>query len=96
MKVLQTVGAISAMLFTAGSMLTMWVFAAASLANNTSDASYQRVKLWVISLSLLSLVGISIGIWLLVGKRYALSTGVSLLPAAVMFSALVWQLLLPS
>ena len=96
MKVLQTIGAISAMLFTAGSMLTMWVFAAASLANNTSDASYQRVKFWVISLSLLSLVGISIGIWLLVGKRYALSTGVSLLPAAVMLSALVWQLLLPS
>lgn len=96
MKVIQTIGSIAAMIFTAGSMVTMWVFAAASLANNTSEASCQRVKLWVINFSLFSLVGVGAGIWLLVGKRYALSTGVSLLPAAVMFTTLVWQLIGPS
>ena len=96
MKVMQTIAAIAAMIFTAGSTLTMWVFAAASLANNTSDASYQRVKLWVISFSLFSLAGIGAGIWLLIGKRYALSIGVSLLPAGAMFIALVWQLIRPS
>lgn len=96
MKVLQTIGAIAAMIFTAGSMVTMWVFAAPSLANNTSDASYQRVKLWVITLSIMSLAGIGAGIWMLVGKRYALSIGASLLPAIVMFLALVWQLVRPT
>lgn len=89
-------GAIAAMIFTAGATATMWVFAAAALANGTSDASYQRVKLWVLNFSILSLVGIGVGIWLLLDRRYALSAGVSLLPAAAMFSALLWQIGRPS
>ena len=93
MNVLKTIGAIAAMIFTAGSTVTMWTFAAASLANNTSEASLQRVKLWVMNFSLLSLAGIGVGIWLLAGKRYALSAGMSLLPAAARFIALVWQLI---
>ncbi|MCP5558990.1 MAG: hypothetical protein H7A55_14695 [Verrucomicrobiaceae bacterium] len=96
MKALQITGSIAAMIFTFGSMLAMWIFAAASLANTTSDASYQRVRLWVVGFSAFAVIGISVGIWLLVGKRYALSTSVSLLPAAVMFIALVWQLIRPS
>jgi hypothetical protein len=96
MKTLATVGAIASMMFTAGSALTMWVFAAASLANNTSDASYKRVKLWVINFSLLSLIGIGAGIWLLVKKRQTLASSVSLLPAAAMFIAFVWQIIRPS
>ena len=90
MKALQTLGAIAALIFTAGSTITMWAFAAASLANNTSEASYERVKLWVISFSLLSLTGIIAGIWLLLRKRYALSASLSLLPSAAMFITLVW------
>jgi hypothetical protein len=96
MNKIQTIGSIAAMIFTAGSMVTMWTFAALSLANNKSEESLHRVKLWVLNFSLLCLVGIGIGIWLLVQKRYALSTGVSLLPAAVMFIALVWQIIRPS
>lgn len=96
MNRIQTIGSIAAMIFTVVSMLAMWVFSAASLANNKSEESLHRVKLWVISFSILSLVGIGVGIWLLMGKRYALSTGVSLLPAGVMFIALVWQLIRPS
>lgn len=92
MNTLKTIGCITAMIFTAGSMVTMWVFIAASLANNKSEASLHGAKLWVLNLSLLCLVGIGVGIWLLVAKRYALSTGASLLPAAAMFMALVWQL----
>ncbi len=95
MKVIPTIGAIAAMMLTAGSTVTMWVFAAASLANNTSEASLQRVKLWVHNFSLLSLVGTGVGIWLLVRKRYALSVGISLLPAAAMFIAFVWQIIRP-
>lgn len=96
MNVLQTIGAIAAMIFTAGSTVTMWVFAAASLANNKSAESLARVKLWVLNFSLLSLAGIGVGIWLLVSKRYGLSMGVSLLPAAVMLAAFVWQIIRPS
>lgn len=92
MKVLQIIGAIAAMIFTAVSTVTMWIFAAASLANANPD-SIQRVKIWVLNFSLLSFSGIGIGIWLLVGKRYGLSSGVSLLPAAVMFIALFWQII---
>ncbi len=96
MNIFKTIGAIAAMIFTTGSMLTMWVFAAASLANNKSDESLNTVKLWVFNLSLLCVIGISVGIWLLIQKRYGLSTGVSLLPAVVMFAALIWQLYKPS
>ena len=92
MKPLQTISAITAMIFTAGSMLTMWAFAAASLANNTSEASYERVKLWVLSFSLFSLAGIGVGIWLLVRKRHGWSVGASLLPAFVMFVTFVYLL----
>ena len=80
------------MIFNAGSMLTMWVFAAASLANNTSEASYERVKLWVLNFSLLSLAGIGVGIWLLVRKRHGWSAGASLLPAFVMLVTFVYLL----
>ena len=96
MKLLQTIGCIAAMIFTTGSMLTMWVFAAASLANNKSEASLLRVKLWVLNFSLCCLVGIGISIWRLMGKRYGLSAGAALLPAAVMFIAFVWQIARPS
>lgn len=96
MNALRAIGTIAVMIFTAGSTIAMWGFAAASLANNTSDASYQRVKLWVISFSLLSVIGISAGIWLLVGRRYILSASASLLPAVVMFLTLVWLLIRPS
>lgn len=96
MSALKTIGTIFAMIFTTGSMVTMWIFAAASLANNTSDASYQRVKLWVLNFSIFCVAGIASGIWLLLRKRYAWSAGASLLPAAVMFVALVWQLIRPS
>lgn len=96
MNILQTIGAIAAMIFTAGSTLTMWAFAAASLANNKSEESLHRVKLWVLNFSLLSAAGICVGIYLLVSKRYGLSIGVALLPAAVMLIALVWQIARPS
>ena len=95
MKIIPTIGAIAAMLLTAGSTVTMWVFAAASLANNTSEASLHRVKLWVLNFSIFSLAGIGAGIWLLVRKRHALSIGISLLPAAAMLIALVWQIIRP-
>ena len=80
------------MIFTAGSTLTMWVFAAASLANNKSEASYERVKLWVLNFSLFSLAGIGVGIWLLVQKRHGWSVGASLLPAFVMLVTFVYLL----
>ena len=80
------------MIFTAGSTLTMWVFASASLANNQSEASYERVKLWVLSFSLLSLAGIGAGIWLLVRKRYGWSVGASLLPAFAMLVTFIYLL----
>ena len=94
MNVLKAAGAILAMVFTAGATLTMWVFSAAALAN-ANDASYQRVRLWVIGFSLLALAGIGAGIWMLMDRRYALSAVVSLVPAAVMCLALVWQLVRP-
>ena len=91
MHILKTIGSAAAMIFTAGSMLTMWVFAAASLANNTSEASLQRVKLWVLNFSLLSCAGIAAGIWLLFRKRYGWSAGVALFPAAFMLATLLWK-----
>ena len=90
MKTLQTIGAIIAMIFNAGSMLSMWVFAAASLANNKSEASYERVKLWVINFSLFSLAGIGVGIWLLLRKRHGWSVGAALLPAFVMLATFIY------
>jgi hypothetical protein len=89
-NVLKTIGSIAAMFFTAGSTLAMWVFAAASLANNTSEASLQRVKLWVLNFSLCSAAGIAIGIWLLCQKSYGWSTGISLLPAIAMGGTFIY------
>jgi hypothetical protein len=90
MNIPQTIGSIAAMIFTAGSMLAMWVFAAASLANASPD-SVQRVKMWVINLSLYCLAGIGVGIRLLVQKRCGWSTCISLLPAATMLLILLWR-----
>lgn len=92
MHILKTIGSIAAMIFTAGSMLSMWVFSAASLANNSSEASLHRVKLWLLNFSLLSCAGIAAGIWLLVRKRYGWSAGAALLPAAFMLAALLWKI----
>ena len=91
MNILQTIGAIAAMIFTVGSMLTMWVFAAAGCANATPE-SIHRVKIWVINLTIFCLAGIGVGIWLLIKKHYAWSTFLTLLPAATMLSILVWNL----
>lgn len=91
MHVLKSIGSIATMIFTAGSMVTMWVFAAASLANNTSEASLQRVKLWVLNFSLLCCAGIAAGIWLLVQKRYGWSAMTALLPAIAMLGTLLWK-----
>lgn len=91
MHILKTIGSVATMIFTAGSMLTMWVFAAASLANNTSEASLHRVQLWVLNLSLFCCTGIAAGIWLLVRKHYGWSAGVALLPAAFMLATLLWK-----
>lgn len=91
MNILKTIGSVAAMIFTVGSMLTMWVFAAASLANNTSEASLHRVQLWVLNLSLLCCSGIAAGVWLLMRKRYGLAAGIALLPAAFMLATLLWK-----
>lgn len=89
---LAVVGAIAAMIFTAGSTLTMWVFSAAALANNQSEESLRQVELWVASFSLLSMAGIGVGIWLLRRKRPGRSALASLLPAAVMAATLLYLL----
>ena len=91
MHILKTIGSIAALIFTAGSMVTMWVFAAASLANNTSEASLQRVKLWVLNFSLFCCAGIAAGIWLLVQKRYGWSAATALVPALAMLATLLWK-----
>jgi hypothetical protein len=95
MNALQRIGAVASMIFTAVSMLTMWVFSAASLANNTSEASLREVKLWVLYFSVLSLAGIGVGIWLLYLHRPGRATIVSLLPAIVMGGTLVHFLVRP-
>lgn len=89
-KVLLTVCSITAMIFTAGSMVTMWAFSAASLANNTSEESLHRVKLWVLNFSLLSIAGIAAGIWLLCRHRPGWSSLVSVLPAVAMGGTLLY------
>jgi len=95
MSTLQNIGAVASMIFTAGSMVTMWVFSAASLANNTSEESLRQVKLWVLAFSVLSVVAIGVGIWLLYMHRPGWSTIVSLLPAIVMGGTLVYFLVRP-
>ena len=95
MNVLHNLGAITGMIFTMGSMLTLWVFSAASLANNTSADSLQRVKLWVLCLSLYCMAGIAAGIWLLCIQRSGWATVASLLPAASMAALLLYLVLRP-
>lgn len=90
MNLLRTIASIAAMIFTAGSMFTMWVFAAAGCANATHE-SIHRVKIWVINLTLCCLAGIGVGIWLLVKKHYTWSTCITLLPAATMLFILLWK-----
>ena len=90
MNILQSIGAIASMIFTAGSMVTMWVFSAAALANNTSEESLRQVKLWVAGFSVLSVVGIGVGIRLLYMHRPGWATIISLLPAIVMGGTLIY------
>lgn len=92
LRVLGISGAVAAMIFTAGSMVTMWVFSAAALANNTDPAAAHEVGWWVSGFSLLCVAGIGGGIWLVIRGCRGWSAGVSLFPAVVMFLALVYQL----
>lgn len=92
-RVLGILGAVAAMIFTIVSMATMWVFSAASLANNTDPAAAREVGWWVLGFSLLCVAGVGAGIWLVIRGRPGWSAGTSLFPAAVMFLALVYQLL---
>ncbi len=96
MNFLQSIGAIAAMICTAGCTLTMWVFSAASLANVSDQSAYQRVMSWVVVLSVFSIVGIVSGIALLLRKRFATAATVAVVPSAIMFVALVWQIVRPS
>lgn len=84
MNVLALVSAITAMVITTVSILTLWVFSAASLANNTSEAAQHQVKLWLLGLSLYAVAGIALGIWLLSIQRAGWATISALLPAVSM------------
>ncbi len=95
MKVPQITMAIASMIFTLGSMATMWVFSAASLANNTSAEALRQVKTLALIFSLLSVSGIALGIWLLCRRRPGWASVVAVFPSLVMGGLLVYFLLRP-
>lgn len=92
LRVLAILGAVAAIIFTIGSMLTMWVFAAAGLANTSDPAETARVGRWVLGFSLFCAAGIGVGGWLLWRRRPGWSAAASLTPAAAMFGTLVYLL----
>lgn len=86
---------VTAMIFTACSMATMWVFAAAGLANTSDPAEVQRVGWWVLGFSLLCAAGIATGIGFLWRGCTGRSVLASLAPSAVMLCTLVYLLVKP-
>jgi hypothetical protein len=85
-------GALGAMAFTAVSMVTMWVFAAAGLANTSDPEEVRRVGMWVLGFSVLCAAGVGVGVWLLWRGNVVHSALASLAPSAVMFMTLVYLL----
>lgn len=92
MKTMFTALAISAMICTALATLVMIVFSLAGSANSTPQ-QFHSIKLWMGGLTLLSVIGVVAGIFLLRAGLSGWAAGVSFAPTIVMSIILVISLL---
>ena len=82
---------IGSMLISIVSTVTMLVFCLAAMANANAD-SIHRLKTWMMSLSMLSLLCLAVAGWLLYDKRPGwASAGIALAPTVLMGTIFIYK-----
>jgi hypothetical protein len=92
MNRLHLLSAIFSMLFTIVATVTMLVFCMAAGANASPD-SIRRLKIYMVSFSLLSLLCLVAAGLLLYGKKTGWSAGIALAPSILMGITLILKLI---